>query len=182
MIDPFFSLQNKTVYYFGSSDVEYEDCIKITDAESGKVRFLVDYNLDNISYETIVCEAIRFYIKNSVNNGYPEWITDITLWPEITYYLLYTTYSQFVKNLIEEEKYIETFQEKLILQSYRTLKMMEPKEKNLFLSKKRVNHKERLLNLLSFTPLEKDESEKLVLNFLSTGDLKQIIYYYEEIL
>ena len=186
MIDPFFSFQNNTVYYFGSSDVEYEDSIKTTDTESGKLRFLVEYSLDNISYETIVCEAIRFHIKHSVNSGYPEWVIDITLWPEIIFYLLYTTYSQFVKNLIEEEKYMETFQEKLLsqsyIQSYIKLKVMEWQKNSLFFSEQRVNRKERLLNLLSLTPFSKDESEKLVDNFLSTGDLKQIFSYYQQIL
>lgn len=186
LIDSRLRLKNNTVYYSGWSDVEYEDSIKITDAKSGKIRFFVEYSLDNISYKTIVCEAIRYYIKYSVTGPYSQNVSGSLLCAEITFYLLYTTYSQFVKNLIEEEKYMEKYSkfslEELLFESYMRLNYMEYEKKPLFLAKKRVNRKERLLNLLSFTPLEKDESEKLVDNFLSTGDLKQILSYYQEIL
>ena len=147
--------------------------------------------MDNLSYDNLMREAIRFYTKDCIKNSeYKkdlktlQLVTAFFLWWPISKLLLYTRYSSFVKNLIEQRKYMEKFQVQLMFCSYQRALEMRDDEKfyTFFLSEKLISPKDRLLNLLSFSTLSKNERERLVDNIFKTNSFQEMISYYERAL
>ena len=127
--------------------------------------------MDNIEYDTLVCEAVRFYMKYIIEESrYKDDLTNLQIlstqliWLPLSRLLLYTRYSFVVKNLIEERKYMEKFRLELIFCSYKRLVEMRDEEEfyTFFLSEKVISFKDRLLNLLSFLSLEREKKERFV--------------------
>lgn len=146
------------------------------------------YCMDNISYDKLMYQAIQFFMKYHIEES--EYKDDLSflkittphyLWQPLSQLLLYTRYSFFVKNLIEEKKYMEKFQVQWMSCCYR--KLLKTKEYGqlytVFFSEKVVSPKDRLLNLLYFSTLSKDKTERLVDNFFKTNSFQEIISYYE---
>jgi hypothetical protein len=65
--------------------------------------------------------------------------------------------------------------------SNRRVVEMRDKKKfyTFFLSEKVISPKERLLNLLYFSTLSRDDRERVVDNFFKTNSFKEMISYYE---
>ena len=146
------------------------------------------YCMDNISYDKLTREAIKFYMKHHIEESeYKDNLVSLQIityhivWVPISQLLLYTRFSFFVKSLIEEKKYIEKFQVELMSCSYkRVLEMRESKHHyTVFLSEKVISPKDRLLNLLYFSTLSKHKTERLVDNFFKTNSFQELIFYYE---
>lgn len=179
LVDPSFSFKGEKVYHYspaGNNGRSVEETIGIM------------YCMDNISYDNLMCEAIKFSMKHHIEESKDkdnlvnlQIITYFFVWVPISQHLLYTRFSFFVKNLIEEKKYMEKFQVELMFcSSRRLLEMIESTHHStVFLSEKVISPKDRLLNLLSFYTLLKDKRERLVDNFFKTNSFKEIIYYYK---
>ena len=67
--------------------------------------------MDNISYHSLMGEAIKFFMKRHIEESEDkddlvnlQIATTYYVWLPIGKLLLYTRYSFFVKNLIEEKK------------------------------------------------------------------------------
>ena len=184
LIDSNFYVKDGKVYYY------YFD-YGVNEKRVSQEATSTMYCMDNISYDNLMCEAVNFFMKYHIEESeYKDDLVTLQLatfcfvWIPISQLLLYTRYSFFVKNLIEEKKYIEKFQLELMACSHeRTLKMRDNEEfYTFFLSEKLISPKERLLNMLSFSTLPRDKREILVKNISRTIGLKPIISYYEKVL
>ena len=181
LVDSSFRLTGGKVYYsLLSSGVNEE---RVSEEETNTM-----YCMDNIEYDSLMCEAIKFLMKyNREESKYKDDLTNLQilstqyLWWPLSRLLLYTRYSFFVKNLIEEKKYMENFQVQLMSCSNRRVVEMRDKKKfyTFFLSEKVISPKERLLNLLYFSTLSRDDRERVVDNFFKTNSFKEMISYYE---
>ena len=90
------------------------------------------YSLKEIKYETIICEAIRFYTKALLedieeieDSGYKERSRQFKLWFVIFRYMLFTKYSTSIKELLIEEKYFPIYQKEMIFVFYYLFKIVK---------------------------------------------------------
>ena len=106
-----------------------------------------------------MCEAIKFFMKHHLEESrykddllHMQLVTTHFLWWPISQLLLYTRFSSFVKNLIEEKKYMEKFQVQLMTCSHkRVIEMRDDSEfYTFFLSEKVISPRDRLLKSAFF--------------------------------
>ena len=145
------------------------------------------YSLKEIKYETIICEAIRFYTKDFLEDieeiedvGYRERSRQFKLWCLIFRYMLFTKYSTSIKELLIEEKYFPIYQKEMIFAFYYLFKIVKDSyvDSDRLSSIKEESLRERLENLFVFSNLSKSESKKLIDNVLSTKSVNSILSYY----
>lgn len=190
LVDSNFHLMDGKVYYDHLSLNIPEGC-QVNEERVSEETTNTMYCMDNISYDSLMCEAIKFLMKCHIEES--EYKDDLLglqiattcyVWSPISQLLLYTRYSFFVKNLIKEKKYMERFQVELMACSYRRAVEMRDKKEfyTFFLLEKIISPKERLLNLLSFSTLSKDTRERLVDTIFKRNSFQEMISYYEEAL
>lgn len=182
LADSYFRFKNKKVYYY------------YVPPEVNETRVLpagTMYCMDNVSYDNLMYEAIKFFMKYNIEE--PQFKDDLEslqivtvqlLWWPLSKLLLYTRYSSFVKDLIEEKKCMEKFQVELMFCSYRlTVKTIEREDfYTFFLSEKMISPRDRFLNLLYFSTLSREDRETFVDNFFKRNNFEEIISYYEKFL
>jgi len=187
LVDSKFHLIKGKVYYNHLSLNIPEGC-QVNEERVSEGTTSTVYCMDNISYDSLMGEAIKFFMKRNIEESqYKDDLVSLQIattfyvWFPISQLLLYTRYSFFVKNYIKEKKYMERFQVQLMSCSYRRAVEMRDKKKfyTFFLLEKIISPKERLLNLLSFSTLSKDTRERLVETIFKTNSFQEMISYYE---
>ncbi len=187
LADNNFSFKNKKVYYYYvPPGVDETWVLRLLAKPAGTM-----YCMDNVSYDNLMYEAIKFFMKDNIeespfkdNLGALQIVTVQLLWSPLSKLLLYTRYSSFVKDLIEDKKCMEKFQVELMLCSYRIMEKTIEREDfyTFFLSEKMISPRDRLLNLLYFSTLSREDRETFVDNFFKRNNFEEIISYYEEAL
>lgn len=152
------------------------------------------YTLENVPYPLIVCEAIKFelYYHYNLNQNQGASFN----WPKILDYLLNTTFP--VRKMLEEKNCIKRYNKDILKGFHHGFRQLRQINGLLnFFSNSKVKYfpeslielylplessKERLLNVLVFSEIPKQEAEKLTEDYFLTEDLTDIISYYKNML
>ncbi len=180
-------------FFIKNNKVHYKETIKSKVQNSTKEELTIKiYTLNHIPYQTIICEGTKFYINNffqgSIINLDVVYLNAASMdlvWPPVFHYLLWTTCSSSMKNMLENQNYRKNY-EKEILKTFKsefqTLKQLETWF-NIKLEKtERSVFEERLLNVFLFSGISEKKSKTLVNNFSLTESLDEIIYFYQQLL
>jgi len=151
------------------------------------------YTFENVPYQLIVCNAIKYQLNNYYNSNKKEYMS--FHWSLILNYLLITAFP--VRKMLEKQNYIKEHK-KLILKGFCKgligLRNIEIKD---FFSNSKVKNfpkslvkiysplessKEKLLNLLIFSEIPKKEAEKLTEKCFLTEEFTEVIFYYKHLL
>lgn len=112
-------------FFIKDNKVHYEERVESKVPNSTKKESIIKiYTLDHIPYQTIVCEAAKFYINSffqgSVVSGDAEvlnLLSEFRIWSPVFYYLLFTTYSFSMKKMLEKQNFRKN-NEKRILKAF----------------------------------------------------------------
>lgn len=180
-------------FFIKNNKVHYKETIKSKVQNSTKEELTNNiYTLDHIPYETILCEGTRFYINNFFQgsvinfNGVDLNILSLSLiWSPVFHYLLWTTCSSSMKNMLENQNYRKSY-EREILKTFKD-EFQRIKCNPIYLNKilaetKKSVFEERLLNVFLFYRISENNSKTLINNFLLTGSVDKILSFYQELL
>ena len=82
------------------------------------------YRFKYISYDTIVCAAIRYYLNDYLDNRLPD-STGYAIWIHVLDYFLYTNFS--LKKLFEQERFMGNYNQEIICGFYAGFRDLEKK-------------------------------------------------------
>lgn len=152
------------------------------------------YTLKNVPYPLIVCEAIKFRLESYYNLTQTKGVS--FNWSLIVDYLLNTTFP--VRKMLEEKNYIKSYKKDILEGFYKGFRHLQQVGGLLnFFSNSKVKNfpeslielylpleslKKRLLKVLVFSEIPKQEAEKLTEDCFLTEDLTAIISYYKNLL
>jgi len=185
---PGFFIKNNKVYYQESLKSKAKNL-------TTEKRIIKIYSLEAIPYQIIVCEANKFYLNNFFQ-GSPlnKSIEDLKLfkldallyiWLPVSHYLLFTTYSFSMKNILAKETYRKDYEKEILeIFHYKFIKIesRDTSLKRRILKTEREIFKERLLNIFIFSGLSINKAKKLLNNLFLTENLNEIISFYKELL
>ena len=138
------------------------------------------YTLGHIPYNTLVCEAVRHCVKNSIKTDENQSI----VWRRVFTYLLDQRFS--VLNVLIEENFIEKMKPTIIQTFYNSFKISDKIASWLNIRKEKsypiVFSKEALLNILLYCEFPKTDSDILVTDFFREKSYKNILLYYQNVL
>lgn len=163
------------------------------------------YSLENISYQSLIIEATRFYIKSFFQRKVVgversekgeetlKFLSLHRIWSHVFSYLLFTSYSSSIKKLLEVEDYKQKYKKELIcafyieatsLDSYQSrldefLTFLTQETEESLMDEKTLILKERFANLFSSSDISKEDGEKFVKNFFLTKNFKEIALFYK---
>ena len=180
-------------FFIKKNKVYYKETIKSKVKNSPNEELTSNiYTLDHISYETFICEGTKFYINNFLQESVinPNAV-DLNLsmlspiWTPVFQYLLWTSCSSSMKNMLENQNYIKKYKRDILKTFYDEFKVI--KSTKIFLNKilaetERSVFEERLLNVFLFSGISENNSKTLVTNFFLTGNLNEILSFYQELL
>lgn len=180
---PGFFIKNNKIHYEETLNPKVQNSTKLT----SKI-----YTLDHISYQTIICEGIKFYIKDFLQGSGVN-ISAIGLnalslsliWSPVFHYLLFTRFSSSMKKMLENQNYIKNYKKEILKTFEDQLKRItfsQTSFKQLLSKTEKSVFKKRLLNVLLFSGISENESETLINNFFLTESLDEILSFYQELL
>ncbi len=158
------------------------------------------YTLENVPYQFIVCNAIKYQLNNYYNNcstiptkNKKEYMS--FHWSLILEYLLITAFP--VRKMLEKQNYIKEHKKIILEGFYEAFIGLTNSQIKDFLSNFKVksfpkslvkfyspleSSKERLLSLLIFSEIPKKEAEKLTEKCFLTEEFTEVIFYYKHLL
>ena len=160
-----FFIENDTLYYAENYD--------------GTV-----YTLDHIPYNTLACEAVRHYVKDSIKTNRNQSI----VWRRVFTYLLDQRFS--VLDVLIEENFIEKMKPTIIQNFYYGFRSKE-KDRLSKASLEKITKrlpceigfsKERLLGILLYCEFPRTDSEILITDFFRKKSYQNILLYYQNVL
>lgn len=175
---PGFFIKNNKIHYEETLNPKVQNSTKLT----SKI-----YTLDHISYQTIICEGIKFYIKDFLQGSGVN-ISAIGLnalslsliWSPVFHYLLFTRFSSSMKKMLENQNYIKNYKKEILKTFEDQLKRItfsQTSFKQLLSKTEKSVFKKRLLNVLLFSGISENESETLINNFFLTESLDEILSF-----
>lgn len=181
-------------FFIKSDNVFYQESLKFKAKNSTTEEIIVKtYNLNNIPYDTIICEAIKFSIKKTFQEAisshgihYAKAISLHSIWPLVFNYLLFTTCSSSIKDILEKGNYIKNDEPEILLTFYDQFKKRKYLETIEFVKLKSLktrikNIEERLLNIFIVSGVSKKRAQTLINNYLLTENLDEIISFYQQL-
>jgi hypothetical protein len=175
--------------------VHYKETIKSKVQNSTKEELTIKiYTLDHIPYQTIICEGTKFYINNYFQGSVPYVNFDVVglnllssffIWEPIFHYLLWTTCSSSMKNMLENQKYIKNYKKEILETfeyEFQRIKKSQFCLNDILSKTERSVFEERLLNVFLFSGISENKSKKLIDHFLLTESLDEILSFYKELL
>ena len=138
-------------------------------------------------YDTIVCEAVRYYVKDSLKKNTDQNV----LWEHLFKYLLNNKFS--VLNVLLEEKFVEKMKLTIIHNFYYGFRREENVRRRkaswakittgstYFIYTIRFS-KEMLLNILLYCDFPRRDSDLLVADFFREKNYQNILLYYQNVL
>lgn len=180
-------------FFITNNKVHYKETRKSKIENSTKEELTIDiYTLDHIPYETIICEGTKFYINHffqgsvvKLNAICLNLLSLSLIWSPVFHYLLWTTCSSSMKNMLENQNYRKNY-EKEILQTFEA-QFQRIKCAPIYLNKilaetERSVFEDRLLNVFLFSGISENKSKTLINNFFLTKSLDEILSFYQELL
>ena len=142
------------------------------------------YTLGHIPYNTLVCEAVRHCVKNSIKTDENQSI----VWRRVFTYLLDQRFS--VLDVLIEENFIEKMKPTIIQNFYYGFRSKE-KDRLSKASLEKITKrlpceigfsKERLLGILLYCEFPRTDSEILITDFFRKKSYQNILLYYQNVL
>lgn len=184
-------------FFFKNNKMIYKESVKSKVKNGTKEELIIyNYNLDNIPYQTFVFEATKFYMNNFFQGAVLDLdIQDLKIfslsliWAPVFHYLLFTTCSSSMKNMLENQNYNKNHKGTILSSFAFGFKQLtfgtgsnNVQFKQLVAETERDFLKERLLNILDFSGISKNESETLITNFLLTENVDEIVSSYQNLI
>lgn len=142
------------------------------------------YTLDHIPYNTLVCEALRYYVKNSIKTNKNQSM----VWVRVFRYLLDERFD--VLKVLIEENFMQKLKPIIIQNFYDGFKAQENRRLQQASWQNITNDffykiwfsKERLLNIFLYCEFPRKDSEVLVTDFFREKNYQNILLYYKNVL
>ena len=131
------------------------------------------YTLEHISYDTLVCAAIRHYVNNYLDNRPPNFSEYYAygIWIILLKYFLFTNFS--IQKLFEQEQFIEKYKKSVLVGfhgCFKSLQQYEPYTDNF--SKM---DPEKIIYILVLCGISKDEAENITTHLFQTKNYSEIL-------
>lgn len=158
------------------------------------------YTLNEISYETLICEGATVYIdlffKGRYIGGDEKLLkiySKLYVWNVIFCYLLFTPYSSSIRKVLEKENYPTKYGKEIFTHFLYQFGSIQPNGKlgslfnipylgekpSIFLNKEVKSLEERFENVFAISNIPTKKGEKLFKDFFVTKSLNETISYYE---
>lgn len=130
------------------------------------------YTFEHISYDTIVCAAIRHYVNNYLDIRPPN--SDIYyaygIWIRLLKYFLFTNFS--IQKLFEEGQFIKNYKKEILIGFYGGFKTIEQDSYTDNFSKM---DPEKIIYILVSCGISKDEAENITTYSFQTKNYSEIL-------
>ena len=130
------------------------------------------YTFEHISYDTIVCAAIRHYVNYRLDNRPPNSTVYFAygVWVILLKYFLFTNFS--IQKLFEEEQFVEKYKKEILIAFYGGFKSVDQTLYTGYLSKM---DPEKIIYILVSCGISKDEAKKLTTRLFQTKSYSEIL-------
>ena len=130
------------------------------------------YTFEHISYDTIVCAAIRHYVNNYLDTRPPNSTAYYAygIWIRLLKYFLFTNFS--IQKLFEEEQFINNYKKEVLIGFYGGFKTIEQDSYTDNFSKMNL---EKIIYILVLCGISKNEAKKLTTYSFQTKSYSMIL-------